>query len=237
MEGINSRKQGHSGFTIVELLVVIVVIAILAAITIVAYNGIQGRAIEATMKNDLQNAASVLELDNTRDGSYPATATAANGGVGLKTSGSNVLTYTTKSYGYCVMISNPKVSTIFAFRTSTGAIASGDCTDVAMVSTLAGSGTSGFADGTGTAAQFANPTGVAVDSSGTVYVADSSNNRIRKITPAGVVTTLAASGTYGFADGTGTAAQFANPTGVAVDSSGTVYVADAYNKRIRKITQ
>ena len=104
------------------------------------------------------------------------------------------------------------------------------------MTTLAGSGVAGFADGTGTAAQFNSPSSVAVDSSGTVYVADSNNNRIRKITMAGVVTTLAGSGAPGFVNGTGTAAKFYSPQGVAVDSSGTVYVADYNNNCIRKIT-
>ena len=69
-----------------------------------------------------------------------------------------------------------------------------------------------------------------------MYVADTYNNLIRKITPAGVVTTLAGSGDYGSANGTGTAASFNYPYGVAVDSSGNVYVADTYNNLIRKIT-
>jgi len=104
-----------------------------------------------------------------------------------------------------------------------------------VVTTLAGSGTAGFANATGTQAQFNHPLGVAVDSSGNVYVADTDNDRIRKITPAGVVSTLAGS-TEGFADGTANTAKFDYPGDVAVDSSGNVYVADTYNDRIRKIT-
>jgi len=107
-----------------------------------------------------------------------------------------------------------------------------------VVTTVAGSpGVTGSADGTGPAARFYGPYGLAVDGSGNVYVADSLNNTIRKMTPAGVVTTLAGTpGVFGSADGTGPAASFWNPYGVAVDGSGNVYVADAPNNLIRKIT-
>jgi sugar lactone lactonase YvrE len=109
-------------------------------------------------------------------------------------------------------------------------------TPVGVVTTLAGTaGSFGSADGTGSAAQFYNPWGVTVDGSGNVYVADYNNHAIRKITPAGVVTTLAG-GSYGSADGTGSAAQFEHPRGVAVDGSGNVYVADTGYSAIRKIT-
>jgi sugar lactone lactonase YvrE len=105
-----------------------------------------------------------------------------------------------------------------------------------VVSTLAGSGVAGSANGTGTAASFFTPYGVAIDSSGNLYVSDSNNNQIRLITPAGVVSTFAGSGAIGSANGIGTAASFSHPTGIAVDSSGNVYVADTNNHLIRKIT-
>lgn len=107
----------------------------------------------------------------------------------------------------------------------------------AVVTTLAGSaGLSGSLNGTGSAARFNGPTGLTVDSSGNIYVADYNNNTIREITSAGVVTTLAgAPGTTGSTDGTGSAARLNSPTGVAVDTSGNLYVADSDNSTVRKI--
>ncbi len=111
-------------------------------------------------------------------------------------------------------------------------------TPAGVVTTLAGTaGKKGAADGTGAAARFNLPMAVAIDSARNVYVADSGNNTIRKITPAGVVTTLAGSaGIEGDADGTGTAARFYQPNGIATDSAGNVYVADTCNHAIRKIS-
>ena len=111
-------------------------------------------------------------------------------------------------------------------------------TPAGMVTTFAGTaGMSGSADGTGAAARFFGPWSVATDSAGNVYVADQGNATIRKITPAGVVTTLAGTaGIKGSTDGTGAAARFNDPLGVAVDSTGNVYVADSLNDTVRKIT-
>lgn len=100
--------------------------------------------------------------------------------------------------------------------------------------TLAGSG-EGYADGTGSAAAFNTPSGLAIDAAGNLYVADTGNHAIRKITPAGVVSTLAGGSAAGDRDGPGAVAQFNGPLGVAVDAAGVVYVADTYNDRIRRI--
>lgn len=276
-----------NGFTIVELLVVIVVIAILAAIAIAAYNGVTNRAIETSMKADLKNANTTLELDKTTNGDYPASAAAANNGQGLKSSGSNSLNYAVKPYGYCVSITNTKLSSTYTIRNTDSVARAGTCdptvstysgssygyqdgpiatalfhnpidvafdsagnlyvldnddqrlrkiTQAGVVSTIAGSGVAGFADGMGTAAQFQWPHDITVDQSGNIYMSDRNNRRIRMITPAGAVSTIAGSGVQGYLDATGTAAQFENPRGIAIDSRGNIYVADADIHRIRKIS-
>ncbi len=106
-----------------------------------------------------------------------------------------------------------------------------------VVTTLAGSpGLSGSTDGVGTAARFNAPAGIAVNSVGTVYVADTFNHTIRVISSGGAVTTLAGSaGISGTADAQGTGARFTYPSGVAIDSSGVIYVADSSNHTIRRI--
>jgi sugar lactone lactonase YvrE len=103
------------------------------------------------------------------------------------------------------------------------------------VRTLAGSGRPEFADGLGTAASFSHPAGIAVDLAGNVYVADTGNNRIRRITPAGAVSTVAGGVTYGFLDGPAPQTLFTQPESVAVAASGTVFVADTQNNVLRKI--
>jgi sugar lactone lactonase YvrE len=111
-------------------------------------------------------------------------------------------------------------------------------TPAGFVSTLAGMpGVGGTNDGPGSSAQFHTPDRLAVDTSGNVYVADYGNNTIRKVTPAGVVSTLAGCpGVTGSSDGIGSSARFSSPEGVAVDALGNVYVGDATNATVRKIT-
>jgi len=110
-------------------------------------------------------------------------------------------------------------------------------TAAGTVTTLAGAAAKGYVDGAGPAARFYYPDGLAVDAQGNVLVADQGNHRIRRVTPAGVVSTFAGTGSAlgGFADGAAAQAQFLSPRGVAVDAKGVVYVADANNNRVRKI--
>lgn len=104
------------------------------------------------------------------------------------------------------------------------------------VSTLAGGKSNGYVDGIGTAAKFTLPQSIVLSPDGNLYISDTGNNTIRKVTLAGVVTTVAGNPTAGYADGTGTAAAFNNPRGIAADSAGNLYVGDYNNYRIRKIT-
>src|ERR1700756_3391342 len=112
-------------------------------------------------------------------------------------------------------------------------------TPVAIIQTVAGNGTSAFSGDNGAAAtaSLSEPFGVAVDAIGNLYIADTSNHRVRKVDASGVITTVAGNGTEGFSGdgGPATSATLNTPIGVAVDSAGNLYIADAFNNRIRKV--
>jgi prepilin-type N-terminal cleavage/methylation domain-containing protein len=127
---LNKNLRQQFGFTIVELLIVIVVIGILAAITIVAYNGISGRAKVASIQSDLEGSGKQLAIDQVTSGAYPATIAAANGGNGLTPSSGSTYSYvvnnSTSPQSYCLSESNGAIS---YYTTSTNSVqALGDCT-------------------------------------------------------------------------------------------------------------
>jgi sugar lactone lactonase YvrE len=108
------------------------------------------------------------------------------------------------------------------------------------ISTLAGTGVAGFSGDGGPAAraQLDTPSGVAVDEAGNVYIADTNNNRIRKVFPSGVIVTIAGTGRFGYSGdgGPATSARLAFPTGIALDADGNLYVADYLNRRVRRLS-
>lgn len=145
--------------------------------------------------------------------------------------GSGLLAQFNKPSGICVNSSGD----IYIADRSNNRIRKIDPSNNNTVSTIAGSGVEGYADGVGTNAIFAAPSGICIDPQGNLYVTDFWNFKIRKITPTGVVTTAAGT-TQGFSDGNITTAQFGYLHGICIDTQGNLYVADGGNNRIRKIT-
>jgi DNA-binding beta-propeller fold protein YncE len=109
-------------------------------------------------------------------------------------------------------------------------------TSAGVMTTLAGTGHAGYQDGPGAAAQFNGPVGLAVDKAGNVFVADTYNDRIRRIAPDGIVTTIAGNGAPGDADGAARTSAFDTPSGIAVAKDGTLYIADTGNDAVRAIS-
>ena len=245
MSVLNAKKrfQYSPAFTIVELLIVIVVIAILATIVIVSYIGIQDKARIAVITSDLDSTSKQLAISNVTNGSFPSSLALLNNGNGPQSSGTAYqYTYYPATNSYCVtgiiggsayMITDSTTPTPGVCPGQTGP--GGPAVNGGVVTTFAGS-TNGNLDGTGVAARFSYPDGIAMDSSGNFFIADRGNNEIRKMTAAGVVTTFACSGAQGALNGSGTAAQFYYPEGIAIDSANNLYVTDRANNLIRKIT-
>lgn len=108
--------------------------------------------------------------------------------------------------------------------------------DEPIVSTVAGNGNAGYVYGPAADAEFYVPGGIAVDTAGNLYITDTGNYRIRKITPDGAVSTVAGNGNEGYVDGPAADAEFNILFGIAVDTNSSLFVADAGNNHICKIT-
>jgi len=246
---ILSVQGKRRGFTIVELIIVITIIGILAAISIVAYNGVQKTAIDKSILSDVDALAGEQTRYSLNHGGLAKawySADGANSDLNFSGSPGNIIDVAVGGPEFCIRAYNPKGTNV-TFKTATvresnpgvcnvikpsDAASSADpIVNQAVVTTLAGS-TNGYLDGTGTAALFSSPNAMTVGVGGDLYLA--SNNRIRKVTPSGVVTTFAGSGVAGFKDGAGINAEFNGITAMESDASGNLYVADQY--RIRKVS-
>lgn len=272
------------GFTIVELLVVIVVIGVLAGIALLAFYGIADRARDSALKADLNSASKILAIERgtSTTSQYPANLAALN----LPTNSGTTYQYTVDNLaspptfcltgflndssfyithqnsepvdGTCpghspvVLLPNDGVVTTLATIDDPRGVAVRSNGDVFVVNqtarqifrlnggtmvAYAGSGVNTTTNGNGLSAAFNTPGGLAVDSNDNLYTAECNGQRIRKIDPAGNVTTFAGSGTSGHLDGAAASARFWCPQGVAIGPNDDVYVADGNNNRIRLITQ
>ena len=238
---IQKQKKKNHGFTIIELLVIVVIIGILAAIVIIAYAGVQQRTTVVLLDSDLNNTVTSLGIINAQNGQYPSDQASAH----LSSTDGTVYQYTyiVATNSYCLTAINGSTAymatnsnTIPQAGVCFGHIPPGGITPNGGATTTFAGSSLGALDGTGTVAQFYYPEAIAIDSLNNMYVTDRANNEIRKVTSAGVVTTIAGATTVGNVDGTGSSARFNIPYGVVVSVSGDLYVTDSGNNTIRKVT-
>ncbi len=219
-----SLTKNKSGFTIVELLIVVVVIAILAAITIVAYNGITARSKVASIMSDLENGykklATYKATVSTND-SYPTSidcsATPAANSTCLKASNGAQFFYSGGSTGFCLKAVNGDL--LYSISSQTGKPSNTTVCNAGVVTTVGGA---------------LALRGIVTNNSGELY--GTLDNKVVKISSTGDVTDFAGTGVAGYQNGAASVAQFNDPGGLAFDSSGNLYVADRGNYNIRKIT-
>ncbi|UTX51016.1 SMP-30/gluconolactonase/LRE family protein [Candidatus Saccharibacteria bacterium TM7i] len=237
MFGGHMRKTSLQGFTIVELLIVIVVIAVLATITIVSYNGIQVQAHTSALKSDARTAMSFMETDRVTRGAYTTDPNMLNAGSGLPVNSDRSFAFYSDGTAYCISVHSTRVSTTFYVSNEQPSPKEGLCPQDsgASVASLAGNGSLGYANGSGEAAVLASPVALSSSSGNVLYFTDSSTSRVRQVTTAGVVSTIAGNGPTGTTEGVGNAALFNWPQAVTIGFNGHLYVADSNNQRIRTV--
>jgi trimeric autotransporter adhesin len=209
------------------------------------FSGDEGKAISAQLRSPFNIAvdsaanAYIADSGNHRIRKVtPAgviTTVAGNGAFGYSSYGGQAISAQVFMPGSVAMDSADNL-----YIADTGNSRIRKVTPAGVITTVAGNGEKGFSgdDGQAASAQLSDPNGVAVDSAGNLYIADTDNCRIRKVAPDGIITTVAGNGKEGFSGDSGQAAsaQLYHPHGVAVDSAGNLYIADTNNHRIRKVT-
>lgn len=247
-------------FTVVELIIVITVIGILAAITIVAFNGVRGRAIDNAVLSDTDKLSALqtqYALQSEVGGKSWYSPSGVDSDLGFEPTDGNIIDVTVSEDDYCIRTYNPESSTYSslanayeigsgvnscaALSPSLSAVTESPFPDPTTVSFLSGSyTTTGFANGAPADTLFNQVVGIVYDEKGTIYAVErGSNHSIRKInTVTGVTELMAGGGTnsFGYTDGPLSSAEFWNLADIELDSSGeNLYVADGANNRIRKI--
>ena len=230
------KRDTQSGFTIVELLIVVVVIAVLAAITIVSYNGIIANSRQTATEAETQSLGKVIETDKVTRGSYALNMSEVPSLAAL-TSSDKTYSYHSDGESYCMTLYADSWSLSYYISNVSPQPQAGECPQDAgvTVTTLAGSGTLSFANGTGAAAGLAGPAGIISHPSGLLYFTDGAGSRIRSVSTTGVVATVAGNGGSSYAEGTGNTALFHWPQAIATDGT-NLFVADSNNHRIRQVT-
>ena len=216
---MHNSPRTQRGFTIVELIIVIVVIAILAAVTLVAYNGVISQARQSAAKSALQQAVALVENQKTlNDGKLPRDIRDADGGKGLGGEGSDLL-YIGIGDRYCIA-ARASVTDVYHVTDKKSTPQSGGCEKELTVSTVTTQG---------------SPLDIAVTKDGTVYGVSQRN--VFKVLGNGSVQVIAGANAVGNTDGTGAAALFGDgANGIMVRSDGNLLVADEYNKSVRQVT-
>jgi len=235
----HTRATGNkTGFTIVELLIVVVVIAILASITIVSYNGIINRAHQSKLISDVASAGMLMSVDQSSSGIYPATRTAVNNGKGINDDADITYTFHSAPTTFCItgISTHPGIKNYYVSNKNLSPL-EGTCPEDlgAQVATFAGSGVANWADGQGTAAVLMSPAGLVGSPTGDLYFTDSASSRVRKVTTSGAVTTIAGGAGSGTADGAYGVSRFFRPQGVTVGPTNQIFVTDTDNHRIRSV--
>jgi len=228
----------QAGFTIVELLIVVVVIAILASITIISYNGIINRAHQSKLISDLASAGLQMSVDQSSSGIFPLNRADVNNGKGINNDADITYTFHSTQTTFCItaISSHAGIKNYYVTQKNLSPL-EGTCPEDlgAQVATFAGSGVFNWVDGQGTAAALMSPAGIVADPTGDMYFTEGGSSRVRKVTIAGAVTTVAGGAGQGTAEGTVGISRFKSPQAVTIGPSSMLYVADTDNSRIRSV--